>query len=331
MNNNLYHHIALPGYTTRGNLFIAPLAGFTDRSFRSICLDHGASLGWSEMVSAEALARGNDKTEVLMQRSKGEEDLVIQIFLSHYSQAVRALPALLKFRPTVIDINCGCPVPKVVKTGAGSALMKDPPAMADIVKALKDQCSVPISVKFRSGWDSHTINYLEFAQSAQEAGASLLTLHPRTRSQGYSGKADWSQLQQLVQAAALPVIGSGDAVSPETVQQMLEETGVQGVMIGRAAVGNPFIFSRAKELLTQGTLSPLPDRLTIYHTAMEHLERAIEADGEPKACREMRKQVCAYTKGLPGSAELRAKLVHASDQQEYRVLLEQYVLDNGVS
>ena len=326
MNNNLYQHIALPGYTTRGNLFLAPLAGFTDRSFRSICLDYGTSLCWSEMVSAEALARGSDKTELLMRRADREDDLVIQIFLSHYTQAVRALPSLLKHNPTVIDINCGCPVPKVVKTGAGSALMNNIPAMADIVKALKDQCSLPVSVKFRSGWDLHSINYLEFAQAAQEAGASLLTLHPRTRSQGYSGKADWSHLKQLAESTHLPVVGSGDAISPETVKQMLEETGVQGVMIGRAAVGNPYIFSRSRVLLRTGTASPMPDRKTVFHTAVEHLDRAIESDGEAKACREMRKQICAYTKGMPGSAELRSHIVHAVTRAEYLNLLETYLL-----
>ncbi len=318
---SLYHDIPLPGITVRGNLFLAPLAGFTDPPFRSICLEQGASMCWSEMVSAEAAARGSEKTEALMRRAENEENLVIQIFLSHYSQALRALPVILSYRPALIDINCGCPVPKVVKTGAGSALMLRPDDMADIVKTLTEASPAAVSVKFRSGWDHDSISFLSFAQKAQEAGASLLTLHPRTRSQGYSGRADWSLTAQLVQNSDVPVIGSGDADSPERVKQMLEETGAHGVMIGRGAVGNPFIFEQSKLLLT-GSSYTAPDAEMLLKTIIRHLDAAIADAGEKKACREMRKHVCAYTKGLPRSAALRHDLVHAETRQEYLEILQ---------
>lgn len=318
---SLYRDIPLPGFTVRGNLFLAPLAGFTDPPFRSICLEQGASMCWSEMVSAEAAARGSEKTEALMRRAKDEEHLIIQIFLSHYSQALRALPVILSYRPAMIDINCGCPVPKVVKTGAGSALMLRPDDMADIVKALAEASSVPVSVKFRSGWDHDSITFLSFAQKAQEAGASLLTLHPRTRSQGYSGRADWPLTAQLVKHSDVPVIGSGDADSPERVKQMLEETCAHGVMIGRGAVGNPFIFEQAKSLITDSSYTR-PNSEMLWRTIIRHLDAAIADAGEKKACREMRKHICAYTKGLPGSAALRHALVHAETRQEYLEFLK---------
>ncbi len=317
-----YHDIQIGDLTIRGNLVLAPLAGFTDRPFRTLCRSHGASLTWSEMVSAEAAARGSRKTNELMRRADGEAQLVIQLFLSHYTQALRALPAVLKHRPSLIDINCGCPVPKVVKTGAGSALMKHPETMADIVKALCGHTDIPVSVKFRSGWDSDSITYRFFAQTAQEAGASLLALHPRTRSQGYSGTADWSQLALLSPETDVPLLGSGDADTPRRVREMLVQTGVDGVMIGRGAVGNPFLFTRSVALLTEGTDPGPPDSRRLFGTIMEHLDMHIAETGEQQACREMRKQVCAYTKGLPGSAQLRGAVVHAASRSDYEHLLQ---------
>ena len=323
MTHNLYHSFAIGNVHIPGNLFLAPLAGFTDVPFRTVCLQNGASLCWSEMVSAEALARGSVKTRLLMERSPGEDYLVIQIFLSHYSQALRALPVLLEYQPTVIDINCGCPVPKVVKTGAGSALMNRFNDAADIVRALTGETSVPVSVKIRSGWDSSSITCVEAARLAQAAGASFVTLHPRTRAQGYSGKADWNLLTQVKRELDIPVVGSGDVNSPEDARRMIETCGVDGIMIGRAAVGNPAIFARIRTFLEGQDIPPQPTDSELLDMITVHLDHQIEIKGEQAACREMRKHICAYTKGLPGSAALRAEIVHAESREAYLSILTQ--------
>ncbi len=318
----LYRDIQIGTFRTSGNIFLAPLAGFSDAPFRKICIAYGASLCWSEMVSAEGLARGSEKTERLMQRGGNEQELVIQVFLSHYTQALRALPKLLSYRPSVIDINCGCPVPKVMKTGAGCSLMERPHAAAEIIRALKDSCSVPVSVKFRSGPDEEHISCFDFAETVRKAGASLLTLHPRTRRQGYSGHADWKLLSRLKEDTDLPVAGSGDVTSAEDAREMLAQTGVDGVMIGRGAIGNPFIFSRSKSLLTTGIDPGPPPAGELISVMLSHVDAHIAFVGEQRACREMRKHISSYTKGIPGGKQLRSDIVKASSREAYRLILQ---------
>ena len=231
----------------------------------------------------------------------------------------------MKADPTVIDINCGCPVPKVTKNGAGSALMKTPDVIKEIIKTIVGETDIPVTVKFRTGWDLNSINYLNFAESAIEGGASLLTMHGRTRSQGYSGEADWESIKNLKSNFDVPVIGSGNIFSAEDAFKMLETTGVDGVLFARGAMGNPFIFERTKNLLI-GNESIVTNSMDIkIQTAWEHLSLAVHYKGEQTACREMKKQLCSYTKGEEGSAALRNRIVHAENLEEYRDIFKEYL------
>ncbi|WP_020614346.1 tRNA dihydrouridine synthase DusB [Sediminispirochaeta bajacaliforniensis] len=325
----LYHPIILPGVTIPGNLFLAPLAGITDRGFRRICIEHGAPFTYTEMVSGEALARRNLKTIALLRRAKGEKLLGVQIFLSNPEQAERALPVIEKADPTLIDLNCGCPVPKVVKTGAGAALMRSPETIYRIVSLLARSSFRPITVKLRTGWDSNTLNYLEAAQAAESAGAAMITLHGRTRSQGYSGSADWSAIAKLVQTVRVPVIGNGDAFSPEAAKRLLMETGCSGVMFARGAMGNPFIFEQTRRVLEHDPTGGSPSVEEIMKAALIQLHYTIEDKGERVACREMRKQMAGYTKGLDGSAALRQSIVTCETEEDYRRTVEDYLSRRG--
>ncbi|MBI9109057.1 MAG: tRNA dihydrouridine synthase DusB [Spirochaetales bacterium] len=320
--NNYYHDIKLPGVTIPGNLFLAPIAGFSDAPFRSICIDLGASMAFTEMVSCDGIIRNGDKTLNLMQKEKNEKYFAIQVFTADPEIARDSVAEVLRFKPDVIDLNCGCPVPKVVKNGAGSALMRDTGRLSAVVSALvsgiKDAgAQTAVSVKIRSGWDSSSLNFIEAAQSAIDAGASMVTLHSRTRSQGYSGKADWNLLKRLKEAVSVPVIGSGDLFSPEAALEMFEKTGCDGLMFSRGALGNPWIFEQTASLLTTGTPALPPEDDERIRLAFRHLKAAIAFHGEERACREMKKHLCSYTKGTAGAAELRNKIVHAADFNDY--------------
>lgn len=320
--NNLYHEIKLPGTVIPGNLFLAPIAGFSDAPFRSICTELGASLTFTEMVSCDGIIRNGDKTIALMKRAENEKHFAIQVFTANPEIAKASIPEVLKFNPDIIDLNVGCPVPKVVKNGAGSALMKDLPRLSEVVSALTEGvaeagANTAVSVKIRSGWDSSSINFLEAAQTAEKAGAAMISLHSRTRAQGYSGKANWDHLKALKEASGVPVIGSGDLFSPEAAAEMLDTTGCDGVMFSRGALGNPWIFEQTVNLLTTGSASPAPDDNERRELAFRHLQAAVDYHGEIRACKEMKKHLCSYTKGTEGAAELRNKIVHASSFSEY--------------
>jgi len=330
MSSSHFSPIQLPGCTIPGNLFLAPLAGYTDRAFRELCLSYGASFTYTEMVSAEALARGSVKTMGLMERAPGEDQLGIQIFLSEPDQIRRALPRLLTYRPTLIDINCGCPVPKVVKTGAGAALMRSPDSVYEIVKACTELCDLPVSVKIRSGWDASSLTYLETASAAVNAGAAMVGLHARTRVQGYAGKADWNHIKELVQAVPVPVIGSGDLFSPEDAAGMMTSTGCAGVMFARGAIGNPAIFQKTRDLLEgkvpgDGSRVSAEEQLQI---GRRHLLMAVEFKGERIGCKEMKKHFSAYTKGLPDGSSLRNELMRCSTVAEYEAVISGYLRDH---
>ena len=325
--NSFYHEIKLPGVTIPGNLFLAPIAGFSDAPFRKICTALGASLCFTEMVSCDGLIRNGEKTMALMHRSDNESNFAVQVFTANAEIAHQSMPEVVKFKPDIVDLNCGCPVPKVVKNGAGSALMKDPKNLEAIVKAMNrgireagsEAC---VSVKIRSGWDSSSINYREVAAAAVEAGAAMISLHSRTRVQGYSGEADWEHLRLLKEAVNVPVIGSGDLFTPESALAMFEQTGCDGVMFSRGALGNPWIFERTKKLLLNGTVPDVPSDKQRTDLAFEHLKSAVEVHGESKACKEMKKHLCSYTKGTEGAAELRNKIVHAASFEEYKTIFE---------
>ncbi len=322
---DLYHPIQIDNLTIPGNLFLAPLAGYTDRGMRKVALLHGANYTYTEMISAEAVARGNGKTEDMMTRTDGEELLGIQIFLSEPDQGTRCIEKVLEYNPTTIDINCGCPVPKVVKNGCGSALMSDPKKLATIVRTLKNHTSTPITVKIRLGLDNNSINYLDVAQAVEDAGAGLITMHGRTKKEGYSGTAHWEHLTKLKQLVSIPVIGSGDLFSPEAGYKMLQETGIDGLLFARGAMGNPFIFERTRELLQTGTLPPEPTAQERLEAALIQLKEAIAAKGEHRACLEMRKQSCTYIRDLPGARWFRRTIIHASTLAEYESIFAEFL------
>lgn len=327
--DNLHRPVTIGSFTTRGNLFLAPVAGYSDAAYRAVCGAEGADLCYTEMVSSEALTRGHEKTNSLLDRDESERDYAIQLFGAKPDTMAAAALALAPWKPAVIDVNCGCPVPKIVKSGAGSALMREPRRMGEIVRAMRraldegEMAAVPVTVKFRLGWDEDSINYLEFAVIAEEAGAAALTLHARTKAQGYSGSADWSAMARLAASTKLPVFGSGDVHSGADARRMLLETAVAGVMIARGAMGNPFVFADAAAVL-EGREAAAPTRERRIAAARRHLELSARFLGERQACLEFRKHFCAYTKGEPGGAALRADAVRTTDLGGFEALFERW-------
>ena len=321
----LYHSVKIGNVELKGNIFLAPVAGYSDCAFRSVCIENGACFTYTEMVSGEALVRNNLKTEILMTRACNEKAYAVQIFggdESVMSEATRIVKD--KTHCEVIDINCGCPVPKIVKTGAGSALTRDPERLYKVAKAVVDAAEdTPVTVKIRSGWESKLMTWKEAAQAALEAGCKAITIHPRTRAQGYEGHSDWSIMKALVEEVngKVPVFGSGDLFKPEDAKKMLEETGVDGVMFARGAMGNPFIFRDTTELLTKGSYVSVPSDFRIRTGFME-LERLAQDTNEKHACLEMRKRFSAYSKGIEGGAALRAQIVHAATIEDYHNIFD---------
>lgn len=338
----LYHPVSIGSVNLSGNLFLAPVAGYSDRAFRSVCITGGANFTYTEMVSAEALVRGSDKTENLMARAENESQYAIQLFGGNPEVMAAAVEIILSKKklsspPEVIDINAGCPVPKIVKTGAGSALTKDPEHLYRIVNAAvntskylaQEKTPVPITVKIRLGWDSDHITWKEAADSAIEAGVAAITLHGRTKAQGYEGKANWEALGELSSFVKsktdgkVPVFGSGDVFSPEAAKKMLQETLCDGVMFARGAMGNPFIFIQTRELLETGEYNNIPPSKRIS-AGLKELKQLIIDCGEISACKQMRKRFCAYSKGLAEGATLRTKIVAAETESDYLNLFREY-------
>jgi len=308
-----------------GNLFLAPVAGYSDRAFRSVCVELGADFTCTELVSSEALTRNSAKTAHLMRRADNEKAYAIQLFGADPATMGKATELLVDFKPEVVDVNCGCPVAKVVKTGAGSGLLRDPSRLARVVEAVVSASQrvlggVPVTVKIRSGWDDSSLNYRETARVAVEAGAVLVALHARTRAQAYAGKANWDHITDLSSTLSVPVVGSGDLFSAQAAAEMLVRTGCAAVMFARGAMGNPFIFAETREYLERGSFTPVPISLRMQ-TAFRQLRLLAFDAGEEIACKEMRKQFCAYLKGVPGAASVRNSLVRASTMDEYRSIL----------
>lgn len=319
MSNNtpLFRGLIIKDLELEGNLFLAPTAGYSDRPYRQICTEMGSNLNFTEMVSCEAIIRDNEKTLKIMEPAPNEKNFAIQIFTGNPNSARESIKKVLKFNPSIIDLNCGCPVPKILKSGSGSDLMKTPERIKEIVSAICNETDKPVSVKLRSGFTHETINFLECANYAVEGGASMISLHPRTRSQGYSGEANWEHIKILKESIGVPVIGSGDLYTPQDAKKMLETTGCDGVMFARGIFGNPYLFPQTKELLTTGKILTHPTFREKMSLALHHLELSLNFYDERVALKEMKKHFCSYTKGLPGAKETRDKLMRCDSYKDY--------------
>lgn len=306
-----------------GNIFAAPMAGYTDRVTRALALSYGADLAYTEMISAEALIRGSLRTFDMIRRADGEDLLAVQLFGSSPETLGRAAQIAADRGAGLLDLNAGCPVSKVTAKGAGAAIARSPEVLAEAITAMR-HTGLPVTVKLRSGWDLDDMNWRSAAQAAVEAGVSAIGFHPRTRKQGYGGDADWSAIKEMVAEVPVPVIGSGDLNTPESVMRMLRETNCAGVMIGRGAVGNPDIFSRIRGLLSGDTPIPAPlkpdERIS---GAIRHLKNAAQEFGRETAAREIKKHLAGYVKEWPAAAALRQELMRAGDYGELLSILNQ--------
>lgn len=308
--------------TLPNNLILAPMAGVTDLPFRLLCSRQGVGLCCMEMVSAKAILYKNKNTESLLEIHKDEGPVSLQLFGSD-PKILSEMAKKIEERPfSVLDINMGCPVPKVVNNGEGSALMKNPKLVEEIVSSVVKAVQKPVTVKIRKGFDEEHVNAVEIAKIAEAAGAAAVAVHGRTREQYYAGEADWEIIAKVKEALTIPVIGNGDVTDGESAERLLTQTGCDGVMIGRAARGNPWIFSQVAAYLEDETLLPKPDIEEVKKTILEHARLQLEIKGEYTGIREMRKHVSWYTTGYPNSARLRQVVNLTESFEELCALVE---------
>ncbi len=309
-----------------GKIVVAPMAGISNMTFRRICKSMGASLVVAEMVSDKAITYGNEKTFELLRMNDDERPISQQIFGSDVKSFVEAAKIVEeKMKPDIIDINMGCPVPKVaVKNQAGSALLKNPEKVGEIIKAVVGAVNVPVTVKIRSGWDQSSINAVEIAKIAEANGASAITVHARTRAQGYAGKADWNIIKEVVNAVDIPVIGNGDVVSCYDAKKMLDETGCSAVMIGRGLLGNPWLIKECVEYLKSGKLPEVIDYNEKIDMMEYHLNKLCEDKTEKQAVLEIRNHLLNYLKGLPENKEVKNQVCRCKSRLEIIEVLENY-------
>ena len=310
------------------NVFLAPMAGVTDLPFRILCKEMGCGLVYSEMVSAKGILYDNKNTTELLEIDPKERPVAVQLFGSD-PEILGAMAKKIEPYPIdIIDVNMGCPAPKIVKNGEGSCLMKTPELVGKIVKSLVESQSKPVTIKFRKGFDDDHINAVEIAKIAEANGASAVAVHGRTREQYYSGKADWDIIKQVKEAVNIPVIGNGDVFTPQDAKNLLEYTGCDALMVGRGAQGNPWIFQRILHYLQTGEILPEPTGEERVEKALRHAQMLIDYKGEYIGVREMRKHMAWYMKGLPGAAELRGKLNYAETMEQLEELLRGYLVNH---
>ena len=304
------------------NVFLAPMAGITDRPFRTLCHEMGSGLVYSEMVSAKGIYYNHENTKQLLDIGEEEMPAALQLFGSE-PEIMGAMGKKIEgINAGIIDINMGCPVPKVVKNGEGSALMKTPELAGRIIKALVEMQKKPVTIKIRKGFDDTCINAVEMAQIAEENGASAVAVHGRTREQYYSGKADWDIIKKVKKAVSIPVIGNGDIFKPQDAADMLEYTGCDAVMIARGAQGNPWIFKRTIAYLENGILLDEPTPQEKVSMALRHARMLIDYKGEFVGVRQMRAHMAWYIKGVQGASVIRDKINHCESYEEMAELLE---------
>lgn len=308
--------------TIENNIFLAPMAGITDKPYRMICREFGAGMVYSEMISAKGLYYNDRKTESLM-NVDGESPCAIQIFGSEPEIMSEIIPHVMKFKPDIIDINMGCPAPKIVGNGDGSALMKTPELMGRIMRAVSDVSPVPVTAKIRKGWE--TDNSLECAEVLEANGAAAVAVHGRTRREFYSGKADWDTIKKIKKAIDIPVIGNGDIFSANDALNMFEYTECDAVMVARGAQGNPWIFKQINELLNVGEIKTNPTPREKLEIALKHIDMLITDKGEMRGIKEARKHIAWYIKGLKGASAIKTEIFKISDCATMYNVLKDYI------
>ena len=314
-------HLKIGNIELENRYILGPMAGVTDLPFRLLCKEQGAGLLCMEMVSAKAIYYNNRNTESLLEIHPDETPVSLQLFGSD-PKIMSEMAKRIEERPfAILDVNMGCPVPKVVRNGEGSALMKEPKLVYEIVSALVKAIDKPVTVKIRKGFDDDHVNAVEIAKIIEEAGAAAVAVHGRTREQYYSGKADWDIIRQVKEAVSIPVIGNGDVTSPQKADVLVRQTGCDGIMIARGAEGNPWIFSEMIHWEETGELPSRPDKDEIRKMMLKHARLQLKYKGEFCGIREMRKHVAWYTKGLKGAARLREKVNAVESLEELENLL----------
>jgi tRNA-dihydrouridine synthase B len=305
------------------------MAGFTEPIFRGLCREYGAAFVVTELVSSEGLVRGSERTNRYLEFEEHERPIGMQLFGSDPRVMGAAASILSDLGPDFIDINMGCPVPKVVTKEAGAALLRDKCLLSDLARAVVEGSRVPVTAKIRSGWDRDSADIERIGETLEQAGVAAVAIHARTRAEGFSGRANWDDIRRLKQAISVPVIGNGDVRTALLARRMLEETGCDGVLVGRGAVGNPWIFREARALLEEGRELPRPSRSQVVDLAIEHLRRSIARKGLPRGLLEMRKSLAAYVRGFPGAAHLRPRLFTEDDSHRVVEMLEEYRVSLG--
>jgi nifR3 family TIM-barrel protein len=308
------------------NVFLAPMAGVTDMAYRILCKKMGCGLTYTEMVSAKGMHYESKNTEDLLEMADIERPGAAQIFGNDPDIMAETAKKVEARGVDILDINMGCPTPKIVKNGDGSALMLKPNLIGEIVHKVSSAVKIPVTVKIRKGWDEQSINAVEVALIAEKAGAAAVAVHGRTREQFYSGCADWSIIKEVKQSLSIPVIGNGDIFTPQDARKMLQETNCDAVMIGRGAEGNPWIFKSTIEYLNTGTIISEPAIDEIIELIREHLNLVVKFKGENIGVKEMRKHIAWYLKGLPSSACIKAEIFKAIKVEEVEKLLGAYAM-----